>query len=196
MQVTRDIVRDLLPVYLAGEASADTRAVVEEYLAADSQLREVVESSGSWSPPPIEAPASLEERSLERTRRLLGRKSFWLGFALTFSFVPLLLPLPWLADLVMLIGFGGWTAFLITCRKLNATGLEAPRRMVPRLLWAGVGVMLGSAVGHLVDQQTGWNRAVYDFPAVTFGLALWIGEKLHQIPTPGELSRPTTLFGK
>jgi len=196
MQVTRDIVRDLLPVYLAGEASADTRAVVEEYLAADSQLREVVESSGSWSPPPIEAPASLEERSLERTRRLLGRKSFWLGFALTFSFVPLLLPLPWLADLVMLIGFGGWTAFLITCRKLNATGFEAPRRMVPRLLWAGVGVMLGSAVGHLVDQQTGWNRAVYDFPAVTFGLALWIGEKLHQIPTPGELSRPTTLFGK
>ena len=196
MQVTRDIVRDLLPVYLAGEASADTRVVVEDYLATDTQMREIVDASRAWSPPQIEVPATLEERSLEHTRRLLGRKSFWLGFALTFSFVPLLLPLPWLADLVMLIGFGGWAAFLITCRTLSATGLEAPRRLVPRLLWAGVGVMLGSAVGHLVDQQTGWNRAVYDFPAVAFGLALWIGEKLHQIPTPGELSRPTTLFGE
>ena len=182
MQVTRDIVRDLLPVYLAGEASADTRAVVEKHLATDPQLREAVEAAGAWSPPPIEAPASLEERSLERTRRLLGRKNFWLGFALIFSFVPLLLRPLWLADLVMLIGFGGWTAFLITCRKLSATGLEAPRRLVPRILWAGIGVMLGSAAGYLVDQQAGWHRAVYDFPAVTFGLALWIGEKLHQIP--------------
>jgi hypothetical protein len=196
MQITRDIVRDLLPVYLAGEASADTRAVVEECLATDKQLRETLEASRTWSPPSVEMPASLEEQSLERTRRLLGRKNFWLGFALIFSFVPLLLHLPWLADLVMLIGFGGWAAFLVTCRTLSATGLEAPRRLVPRLLWAGVGVMLGLAVGHLVAQQTGWNRAVYDFPAVTFGLALWIGEKLHQIPAPGELSRPTTLFGK
>jgi hypothetical protein len=196
MQVTRDIVRDLLPVYLAGEASADTRVVVEDYLATDTQLRGIIEASRTWSPPPIEAPASLEERSLQRTRRLLGRKNFFLGFALVFSFVPLLLPLPWLADLMMLIGLGGWAAFLITCRTLSATGLEAPRRLVPRLLWAVAGVMLGAAVGYLVDQQAGWNRAVYDFPAVTFGLALWLGEKLHQIPTPGELSRPTTLFGK
>ena len=58
MQVTRDIVRDLLPVYLAGEASADTRAVVEKHLATDPQLREAVEAAGAWSPPPIEAPAS------------------------------------------------------------------------------------------------------------------------------------------
>jgi hypothetical protein len=196
MQVTRDIVQDLLPVYLAGEASADTRAVVEEYLATDTQLREIVEASRTWAPPPIEAPANLEERSLERTRRLLGRKNFWLGFALLFSFAPLLLRPFWLADLVMLIGLGGWTGFLITCRSLSATGLEAPRRLVPRILWAVIGALLGSAAGYLVDQQLGWHRAVYNFPGVTFVLTLWIGEKLHQISTPGELSRPTTLFGK
>src|SRR5678815_2030203 len=38
MIVTRDVVRDLLPVYLAGEASADTRRVVEDFLASDQGL--------------------------------------------------------------------------------------------------------------------------------------------------------------
>ena len=44
-QVTKDMVRDLLPVYLAGEASADTRAVVEAFLAEDRELREIVEEA-------------------------------------------------------------------------------------------------------------------------------------------------------
>ena len=196
MQVTRDMVRDLLPVYLAGEASADTRAAVEAYLAEDVKLREIVEAAGSYSPPPVEVPASLEAQSLERTRRLLGRKNFWLGFALIFSFAPLLLRPLWLADLGMLIGLGGWAAFLVTCSKLNATGLEAPRRRTTRFLWAAVSWLVGLAAGYLVQQQTGWHGAVYFIPAVTFPLALWIGEKLHQVPTPEEFSRPTTLFGK
>lgn len=196
MQVTRDIVQDLLPVYLAGEASADTRAVVEAYLAEDGKLREIVEASASYSPPPLDVPAGLEERSLDRTRRLLGRKSFWLGFALIFSFVPVILKPLWLANLVMLIGLSGWAAFLITCRKLNATGLEAPRRWGPRILWGAIGVLLGAAVGYLIQQQTSWHRATFDVALATSLLAPWIGEKFHQILTPRELSRPTTLFGK
>jgi hypothetical protein len=196
MQVTKDIVNDLLPVYLAGEASADTRAAVEAYLAEDLKLRETVDAARTYAPPPVEAPAGLEVRSLERTRRLLGRKNVWLGFALIFSFVPLILKPLWLGDLVMLIGLLGWAAFLVTCKKLAATGLEAPRRMGSRTLWAVVGVLLGAAVGHLIDLQGGWHRAMYDLPLGTSLLTLWLGEKFHQIPTSGELSRPITLFGK
>jgi len=33
--ITRDVVRDLLPLYLSGEASADTTALVQQYLASD-----------------------------------------------------------------------------------------------------------------------------------------------------------------
>jgi hypothetical protein len=95
----------------------------------------------------------------------------------------------------MLAGLGAWGVFLATCRKLAATGLEAPRRNGPRLLWGGTGALLGIALGHLIAQQTGWHHAAYDIPGVTFGLALWIGEKLHQIPTGGELDRPISLFG-
>ncbi len=195
-EVTKDMVRDLLPVYLAGDASADTRAVVEAFLAQDAELRRIVEAARNYSLPPLEAPASLEAQSLERTRRLLGRKNFWLGFALVFTFVPLILKPWWLADAVMLIGLSGWAPFLIACKELKATGLEAPRGWVPRLLWALVGAQIGAAAGYLIQQQTGYHRAIYDLPGVTFGLALWVGEKFHQIQTPGEIDRPITLFGK
>jgi len=195
MQVTKEMIRDLLPVYLAGDASADTRTVVEAFLAQDAELRQMVEAAGNYSLPLLEPPASLEVRSLERTRRLLGRKNFWLGFASIFTFVPLILKPFWFADVVMLIGLSGWAPFLITCKKLKATGLEAPRRWLPRLLWAVAGAQIGAAPGHLIQQQLGGPRD-YFLPCITFGLALWIGEKLHQIPTGEELSRPTTLFGK
>jgi hypothetical protein len=195
MQVTKDIVHDLLPVYLAGEASSDTRAVVEAFLAEDPKLREVVDAAQLYSPQPIEAPAGLEQRSLERTRRLLGRKSVWLGFAVIFSSVALMLKPLWLADLVMLLGLGAWTAFLVTCKRLAATGLQPQRRMGSRILWAGIGVLLGAAVGYLIQLNGGWHRAMTDLPAFTFGLALWLGERLHQIPTGGELDRPISLFG-
>ncbi len=194
-QVTKDIVRDLLRVYLAGDASADTRTVVETFLAKGAELREIVEAAGHYSLPALEAPASLEMRSLNRTRRLLGRKNFWLGFALVFSSVPpFLQPWSWwLADLVMLIGLIGWVPFLITCRDLSATGLEA-RRSTP--LWSGTGLWIGGVLVQLIQQQTGWHRGTFFLAAMTSVLASWIGVKLRYIQTGEELSRPTTLFGK
>jgi len=38
MKVTRDVVYDLLPTYFAGEASEDTRALIEEFFARDPEL--------------------------------------------------------------------------------------------------------------------------------------------------------------
>lgn len=194
MQVTKAIVDDLLPVYLDGEASADTRAAVEEFLAKDAELRRLVETARKQSLPLLSAPASLEIRALERTRRLLGRKNFWLAFALIFTFASLMLKPLWLADCGVAIGLAGWVPFLMACKRLMATGLQTPRRRTIRLLWALVGWLVGSAVGYLIQQQIG--RRSFLLPCVTFGIALWIGEKLHQIPTPEELNRPTTLFGK
>jgi hypothetical protein len=193
VQVTKNVVRDLLPVYLAGDASAETRAVVESFLAQDGDLRQIAEAAGTYSLPALEAPASLEVRSLERTRRLLGRKNFWLGFALIFTFASLILKPFWFADLVMLIGLSGWAPFLMACNKLKATGLEAPRRWLLRLLWAVVGAQIGAAAGYLIEQQM---RGPQHLAWITVVLALWIGQKLHQIPTHDELTRPTTLFGK
>lgn len=38
MNITRDVILDILPLYLAGEASQDTRDLVEEYLKNDQEL--------------------------------------------------------------------------------------------------------------------------------------------------------------
>jgi hypothetical protein len=206
MKITKDIVRDLLPAYLAGDASAETRAAVEEYLGKFADLRQIVEAAGTHSPPLPAAPAGLEVRSLERTRLLLGHKNFWLGFALIFCLgAPILRPL-WIADFVMLIGLGGWAPFLVACRKLNTAGLETPRGWGPQHRWATVGALVGLAVGVLLRQHKGWHSPEPIFVVINMLsimisgvlLATGIGEMLHQIQRSPELRGPhiSTLFGK
>jgi hypothetical protein len=47
MKITRDVILDLLPLYLANEVSEDTRALVEEYLETDPQLAKLTEQSAA-----------------------------------------------------------------------------------------------------------------------------------------------------
>ena len=50
MKVTKEIISDLIPLYAANECSADTRALVEEYLqqnpAEADELRQIL--SAPW----------------------------------------------------------------------------------------------------------------------------------------------------
>lgn len=43
MKVTRDVMYDLLPAYCAGDASADTRALIDEYSASDPEFARMAE---------------------------------------------------------------------------------------------------------------------------------------------------------
>jgi len=47
MEVTRNVILDLLPLYSANEASADTRALVKEYLETDPELADIASKSGT-----------------------------------------------------------------------------------------------------------------------------------------------------
>src|SRR5665213_978081 len=96
-KITKEVVRDLLSVYMAGEASKDTCSLVEEFLARDEELRELVEAARLHVLPPLSLPPDLEAMSLERTRALLARKNFWLGFSLIFSVLPLVAQPAWVA---------------------------------------------------------------------------------------------------
>ena len=44
MNVTREIVKDLLPLYVSGEASPDSRALVEAFLREDPQLARLADA--------------------------------------------------------------------------------------------------------------------------------------------------------
>ena len=88
MKITRDVVSDLWPLYESGEASADTRALVEEYLRGDPELAERVRraASGALDASLAGTPSpDLELRTLARTRRRLGWQRWLFGLAWFFT---------------------------------------------------------------------------------------------------------------
>ena len=98
MKVTREVIQDLLPVYLSGEASSDTRTLVEEFLSNDLELARKVRER--WSEPlsqamPSALPPELELKTLRRTRRMLAWQKWSFAMAITFSALMLSLEISW-----------------------------------------------------------------------------------------------------
>lgn len=90
MNVTRDVVRDLLPAYLAGEASEDTRRLVEDFFRQDPEFeREARDAdrflAGLPGSPPIAAEAHAEMKAIRRTRRVLSLQRVLFALAITCS---------------------------------------------------------------------------------------------------------------
>jgi len=50
-KITRNVILDLMPLYLAGEASQDTKELVEEYLETDKELAEMSKQSTTFNLP-------------------------------------------------------------------------------------------------------------------------------------------------
>jgi hypothetical protein len=88
MNVTREVILDLLPVYLAGEASPATRALIEEYMQQDPELAQRIRLQ--WADnlakvAPSALPPDLELRSLRRTRNLLSWQKWLFGLGICFT---------------------------------------------------------------------------------------------------------------
>jgi len=86
MTVTRDVILDLAPLYLAGEASADSQALVNAYLATDPELAAWMREQRAALPVDFgPAPSSdLELRTLRRIRRRIGLQRWLFGIACFF----------------------------------------------------------------------------------------------------------------
>ena len=91
MNVTKDIINDLIPLYVANECSADTRALVDEYLQRNPQQAEALRRIMATSvPQAVPSTKSLDEmRSFREARRRLRRRSWLMAFAIFFSLAPL-----------------------------------------------------------------------------------------------------------
>lgn len=70
-EVTRDVVSDLWPLYQAGEASGDSRALVDAYLAQDGGFATLLKASGGVQRlmPPTRLSAEAEARLLQEAQR-------------------------------------------------------------------------------------------------------------------------------
>jgi len=94
MIVDREVIIDLLPAYFSGEASAPTRALVEEYFRQDPDFEKMARGTGSpleslrdvsASPDPVK-----EKLALERARTIVETRSSFLWLAITYTAILLL----------------------------------------------------------------------------------------------------------
>ena len=138
MKATRDVVKDLLPLYAAGEASPDSRALVEEFLRDDPELARLAESlrAQELSAAPAARPAGSGMAALQETRALLRRRTWLMALALFFTGLPLsfgfdsgrftfllIRDVPWVGVASLVVGAAFWIAFAVTARRLRVTGL-------------------------------------------------------------------------
>jgi anti-sigma factor RsiW len=81
MNVTKDVILDLLPLYLADEVSPDTRRLVEKYLETDSELAHIAaESIKLTQPDDSPVPLTTEDQMkayLEAKRFMFRRNLIW-----------------------------------------------------------------------------------------------------------------------
>lgn len=94
MSITRNVVIDLLPVYFSGEASDDTRNLVEDYFREDPEFERVARSAATpletlRAASPIAPEAEREKCDLERIGWELRLRGVWLVLALFYTLRPL-----------------------------------------------------------------------------------------------------------
>ena len=139
MNVTREIVKDLLPLYVSGEASPDSRALVESFLKEDAELARLalamstreLEAAREASVPPGAGRAALQT-----TKHLLRRRTWSLVLAWFFTGLPLsfgvdgsglrfllLRDAPLLASASLAVAVALWIVYGATLRRLRVSGL-------------------------------------------------------------------------
>ncbi|HKN60818.1 MAG TPA: hypothetical protein VJW93_06555 [Candidatus Acidoferrales bacterium] len=90
MNVTRNVVEDLVPVYFSGDASEDTIHLVEEYFQQDPQFERSVRAEAGVLTAVGAACVPLpgcdaEKAALNRIRKILRQQRILFGIALTLT---------------------------------------------------------------------------------------------------------------
>jgi len=90
MNITRDVINDLLPAFYSGEASSDTRDLVEDYFRQHPEYhKEVARASETLTRAgDFESPtrgSNGEKNALTRAKRMLRWQQVMLALASTFT---------------------------------------------------------------------------------------------------------------
>ena len=96
MTVTRDVVYDLLPAYFAGDASADSRTLVESFLQTDPEFAAMTERFrrllARAAPGGARGEAAGDEaRTLSRARTAARRRGEYRGLTIGYALAALAL---------------------------------------------------------------------------------------------------------
>ena len=138
MNLSRDVIADLWLVYTSGEASEDTRRVVEDFLERDPEFATILKQdrSSQMFDTPKPPSADQEMRALRATRKRLRSQRTLMAFAIFFSLAPLsfygnsneglvwmmLVDSPTAAAVYFAIGLTFWGAYFLHARGLRVKG--------------------------------------------------------------------------
>ena len=92
MKLTDELMNDLLTLYLAGEASADTKALVESHARQNPAFASKLEAAGALAPisvPDAGPPSDHELRTLAETRKFILLRTIFVAGGIFFSLLPL-----------------------------------------------------------------------------------------------------------
>jgi len=87
MTVSREVIMDLLPLYLSDEASPDTRMLVEEHLESDTDLARL---ATQWKdrlpePPPVPINPDAQAIAYQEAKRQIANRVITLAAAIAFG---------------------------------------------------------------------------------------------------------------
>ena len=94
MEITQNVILDLLPLYLAGEASEDTRKLVEDRMETDPEFADIVKKAETGElPEDIPVPLTKEDKmeAYKEARRLMFLKTVIIASMISGSFIVVLL---------------------------------------------------------------------------------------------------------
>jgi hypothetical protein len=137
MEPTLDVMKDLMVVYLSGEASADTRALVEEYARSHPEYAALLRAASATGELETAPPAQDSEmRTLKMTRQFVFLRSLFLGMGIAFTFMPFTIvvrsgniafllyrDVPALAVSFWSIAAASWVACYVMHREVRKAGL-------------------------------------------------------------------------
>ena len=136
MTVTRDVVYDLLPAYFAGDASPDSRALVESFLQSDVEFaamagrfrRLLAQATPGGTRPES---AGDEARTLSRARTAARRRGEFRGLTIGYA----------LATLALL--------------AVGLSGFREDRALIIAAAFAATAAICGAG-WYLVDRRPAW----------------------------------------
>ena len=111
MKITRDVIYDLLPGYFAGDVSADTRTLIDEFLTTDQEFarmttrfKRLFEERGAGT-----SELGVERKKLERARSRAEFRQISAAFAIAYALAALF---PLAMDLLRGQAFQGKSLFI------------------------------------------------------------------------------------
>ena len=181
--VSRNVILDLLPVYITGEASRESRALVEEFARQDPEIARLVRAGtleSGLDKDCATVPPNLEMKAIQRVRRSVRRKMVYVALATaSILMIPLIAmqfsnevnwsPADFLVMAILLSGTG--IAFVLMTRAARSFARRAAIGLA-----VGTGFLLiwvNLAVGFIGSSSNPANL-LYLSSFVVGGIGAWI----------------------